>query len=593
MQRIIQSLNSLVFITPCVSSRLNHFTLNKKQVDPLWPEGFRQHLASLLLSTLAINVLSLALPVMTLQIYDRILPNSGSGTLPVLTTGVCIAVALEVLLRLSRVYIIGQNGAIYEHRMACTAMSKVLNADLSKMQTRGVGEHLHHMSSVSKLKEFYNGHAMTTLAELAFVPFALALIGYIAGWLVMVPVCVLTLFTFISICNGHHLKRTLQGREETDDKRFNFLIETLEGVHTVKALALEKYFERRYEALEEASVQANYAVTQQTANTFNSGAIFSHIMIAGVITIGAWAVLSGDLTTGSLIATLLLAGRVMQPVQKALALWTRYQDYQLARSCATDLMETIQQEVVHREHDSPVLREGRLELKNVSFHYAGQNQPIIEHISLSLQQKQAILISGDHGCGKTTLMKLIAGIYPASEGKIHIDGEPVGTYQSSELAHHVAYVCARPVIFRGTIRDNITGFGQIPEVKAKEIAALMGLEKDISRLPGGFDTFLSGNETDSIPPGLKQRIAIVRALATRPKLILFDNADLALDKDGYNTMHTLLARLKGKASMVIVSDDYNIRSLTDKHYLLKDGQLLEDRTPDVTSYIRPYQELAL
>jgi len=120
--------------------------------DPLRPEGFRANVYSLLLNTLTINILSLALPVMTLQVYDRILPNAGSGTFPVLVMGVCVAVMLEALLRLARAYIMGRSGAAYEHRLACLAMGRVLNADLSRMGAYGIGEHLHRMGSVSKLK---------------------------------------------------------------------------------------------------------------------------------------------------------------------------------------------------------------------------------------------------------------------------------------------------------------------------------------------------------------------------------------------------------------------------------------------------------
>ena len=134
--------------------------------DILKPKGFSQNTSSLLLSTFSINILSLALPIMTLQVYDRILPNQGTGTLSILVSGVCIAICLEMFLRLARAYVIGRSGAQYEHLIACQAMEKVLNADLSKTKNYGIGEHLQRMSAVGKLKDFYNGHALSTLCEL-------------------------------------------------------------------------------------------------------------------------------------------------------------------------------------------------------------------------------------------------------------------------------------------------------------------------------------------------------------------------------------------------------------------------------------------
>ncbi|HEY8190081.1 MAG TPA: ABC transporter transmembrane domain-containing protein, partial [Micavibrio sp.] len=232
--------------------------------DLLNPEGFRISIASLLLSTLAINILSLAMPVMTLQVYDRILPNPGSGTLPVLIAGVGLAIVLEAVLRLTRFYLIGWAGAMYEHRLSCEGMNKILHADLAHMSASGIGEHLRRMSAIGKLKDFYNGYALVTLSELIFVPAFLGIIIYIGGPLVAVPAAVLMVFTIVSLAQGQKLRAALKKRDDIDDRRYNFLIESLEGIHAVKAFALENLFTRRYEAMEEKSGFANYRVTETT-----------------------------------------------------------------------------------------------------------------------------------------------------------------------------------------------------------------------------------------------------------------------------------------------------------------------------------------
>ena len=575
---------------------MNSIGLGNKlfQKDILKPQGFRKSVWALLLSTLAINILSLALPVMTLQVYDRILPNPGTGTLPVLITGVCLAVVLEAVLRLCRAYSIGRAGASYEHLMACGAMSKLLGADLSKIRNYGIGEHLHRMASVGKLKDFYNGHTLTVFAELVFVPLFLGLIIYIGGIIAIVPTLILSAFIMISLWKGHRLRNVLKARERADDNRFNFLIESLEGIHTLKAFALEKFFQRRYEALEEHSTKENYNVTQETARTFNIAAIFSNIMVASVITTGAFLVLNGALTTGGLIAILLLSGRMMQPIQKALSLWARYQDYTLAREHIIGIFKTPQKRVKARdEEDKNETPEGDLKIEKVSFKYQSENTPILKNIYLQIKRGEAVLISGEHGCGKTTFLNLIAGIYSSGKGKIQIDGQDIKTYASEHLVKHVGYIRSDALIFRGTIRDNITCFGQTNELQAKEVAALLGVDKDVAKLPAGFDTFLKGNNTDSIPPGLKQRIAIVRVLATKPRIILFDNADRSLDKDGYAMIYTLLARLKSKTALIMVSDDENISGLATRHYLLENGSLHESNHNKSKGNIRPYQELRL
>lgn len=563
------------------------------QADSLRPSGFSQNTYSLLVCTLAINVLSLALPVMTLQVYDRILPNPGTGTLPILVMGVCLAVVLEAILRLSRAYVIGRAGAAYEHHMACKAMDKVLHADLSRMESYGIGAHLNRMGSVSKLKDFYNGYAMTVFAELLFVPVYFVLIIYIAHTLAIIPIGILGLFVIFSLWRGYCLRAKLEDRERADDKRYNFLIEALEGVHTLKAFALEKFFERRYEALEEVSCRENYNVAQEVMKTFNIGAVFSHLMVAAVISVGAWFVLQGQLTTGALIATLLLSGRIMQPVQKALGLWARYQDYVLAREHIEELFSTPQKIVLEKNDFVEHRPDGRLSLYDVSFQHRDESAPFLRGINLQIKRGESILISGSHGCGKTTLLRLIAGIYAPTSGEIQVDGQPINCYHPEDLVRHVGFIRSVPLIFRGTIRDNITCFGQTDEAQAKEVSALLDVDKDIAKLSGGFDTFLNGNNTDSIPPGLKQRIAMVRVLATKPRIILFDNADRSLDKEGYSMIYSLLARLKGKASLVLVSNDLNIRGLATRSYILENGMLHEAQYNGNKTNITPYKELRI
>lgn len=566
--------------------------IQKHKIDILKPDGFKQDLLSLLVASFAINILSLALPVMTLQVYDRILPNPGTGTLPVLITGVCLAVFLESCLRLSRSYVLGRSSAAYEHRMACNAISKILNADLSKIGSYGIGEHLHRMACVGKLKDFYNGYAITVLTELMFVPLFFGLIVYIGRGIAIVPAAVLCAFVIVSIWRGKHLRAALKQREIVDDKRFNFLIESLEGVHTLKAFSLEKFFERRYEALEEDSTFENYNVTQETAATFNSGTIFSHLMVASVITSGAWFVLHGMLTTGGLIATMLLSGRIMQPVQKALALWARYQDYVLAREHIENLFSTPQQTIVERSSTLPRAQDGTLVLSQVSFRYHNDPDFLFHDITLEIKRGDAVLISGEHGAGKTTLLDLISGIYPPSGGEILVDGENINTYAPDELVHHIGFIRTSPLIFRGTIRDNITCFGQTNESKAQEVCALLNVDRDVAKLPGGFDTFLSGNNTDNIPVGLQQRISMARVLATKPRILLFDNAERSLDKEGYATIYSLLARLKGTVSMVLISDDHNLHALADRHYVLQANTLLETPIPSKGN-VSLYKELYL
>lgn len=562
------------------------------KIDPLNPDGYSVSIKSLLLSTLAINILSLALPVMTLQVYDRILPNQGSGTLPVLIAGVTVAIILEAALRLARNYVMGWAGAAYEHRLSCAAMNHVLDADLSRLGPYGIGEHMQRMGAVGKLKDFYNGYALTTFSEMAFVPLFFGLIIYIAGPLAAIPCAVMMIFTIVSLSQGQRLRAALKARDKTDDKRYDFLIESLDGVHTIKSFALENNFARRYEALEESSTLSNYEVTEATSGTFDAGAVFSHIMVAAVITTGALFVLHGNITTGALVATLLLSGRMMQPLQRALSLWAKFQDYTIARQKVEAIFETPRYPGIPA-NDQNITRSGRLEISGLAFRRGDDKPWLLDGVDFKLDRSDAVLLSGAHGSGKSLLLQLIAGIYPPANGTINIDGHNILRYAPEDLIRHVGLIHSEGVIFRGTIRDNMTCFGQIPEKDVHEIAFLLKIDRDIALLPSGFDTMLNGNNTDSVPPGLKQRIAMARVLAPKPRIILFDNADRGLDREGYSLVYSLLARLKGKAGMILISDDRNIRGLASCFYTLENGKLTKTEELCSTGYIKPYSELRL
>ncbi len=543
----------------------------------LKPEDFRISRSNIVISTIAINLLSLALPVMTLQVYDRILPNPESGTLPVLVTGVSIAIILEACLRLARSYMIGWSGASYEYGMSTAAMRHVLDADISKMQGYGVGEHLHRMGALGKMKDFHNGYALAAAADLLFVPIYLGFIIFVAGPLAVVPAALLMFFTVISLAEGQILRKRLKERDTADDRRYNFLIESLDGIHTLKAFTQENVCARKYEALEEKSAIANYRTAEATARAFNTGTILSHVMIAAVITAGAAFVLQGQVTAGALVATLLLSGRMMQMVQRGLVLWVKFQDYLMAKEKARSIFGVP---VVKSVADVPDhSAKGSLSINNLAFSFSDKEEVLLNDISIDLEAGSAISITGDNACGKTTLLNLIAGIYPATKGSIVVDGVNIMRYPPEKLARHIGYMTTDSVIFRGSIRDNITRFGLTDDKSARIAAAKLGVDADVAKLSAGFDTILQGNGSDIIPPGLKQRIAMARVLAAKPRIILFDEADAALDPDGYGLVFNLLRELKETSALVIVSADPNIAGIADRHYVLSKGSLKPGAPP--------------
>lgn len=564
---------------------IDKFNLN----DPVCK--FRLNRSELVLSTVAINLLSMALPIMVLQVYDRIMVNHSIGTLNVLAIGVAVAIILEAILRIARSFTTSWAGMMYEYTMAANAMRLYINADPAKLEKEGAGKQIQNLNAFSSLRDFYSGQSLVNIVDIPFAVIFLVLIGYLTGKLVIVPIVLITIFTIITWFIGNKLKDTLIAEGDIDDKRYNFIVEALRGIHTIKSLALEAVFTRRYERFEEESSIRNYNTALVSSEGYTFGILFNEVLIIAVVAFGAPMVIDGDFTRGALIATVLLTGRLMQPIQKTLFLWTQFQNYRIANEQAEKMFAINQikrQEIDASEFGEP----GTVNLQNVVFGYG--DKLVLEGINLELKTPEVIAIHGSSKEGKSALMNLIAGVLEPQGGSVLIDGVPASSYFSEELVKHVGFISAESVIFHGTVLENITAFEEKLEVLAMEIARLLNLDTEIALMPKGYDTKINEGVADAVAPGIKQRIAIARVLLHKPKIILFNNADKGLDREGYNLLVKLLTLLKGNVSMVIVSDDYNINSLADKSYLLEGGGLTRIEAEDSGVYeVKPYKELKI
>lgn len=551
--------------------------------------GYRPQGVEIAMASLAINFLSLALSLVTLQVYDRILVYHHIGTLNMLCIGAIVAVVAEALLKLCRSYAMGWAAASFEHTVACNLVRYTLAREINSGDNISIGEYLQRIQAVAKIRDFYSGQALATLIDLPFVLVFLFIIYQLGGVLVLAPILVLVGMLAMAYDAGERLKRALGLRDKADDIRYDFLVRTLTGVHSVKGLGLDASFERRYERWQANTTRANFDVARLSARTYDNGIIASHAMMIAVAVIGAPFMIAGTLSLGGLVACVMLSGRIMQPVQKALGFWAGLQEIGIAHS---KLSEHFTGKLLSGNNSDVAEREGRVRMENVSFGY-GTNEKILRNISISVRPREVVSIIGEHGAGKQTLLKLIAGIYPPDEGSVEVDGISPHLYTSETLSDHIGYLTSNGVIFHGTIGENLSRFGRIPEDRVKEICELLGLEEEISMLPAGYDTKLEGTNSDTITPGLRQRIAIARVLATKPRLLLFYNADRALDKEGYNYVYRLLARLKGRVTMILVTNDQNLQRLADSYYSLENCTLVPASEEMSEPSVHAYQEIRL
>lgn len=525
----------------------------------------------IIIASLVMNTLSLALPLSLLQVYDRIIPNTSFGTLIVLVLGVLVAVGLETFLRVARGNIISWMGTKFEHRLGCAAFERVLYAQNQGKNKEGIGDTLERLSSMRSSREYYSGQMVASLVDMPFVFVFLGMVYVLGGPIVWVPVIVLTVFSITSYFYGVNLGKALRRYNLWKDRRLNFQIEILTGIHTIKSMGMESQMEQRYSRLQDSVADADQEMVRQDTSSQHISFIFSQITMVGVAAYGSTYVISHDITVGVLAACTLLSGRAMQPFQRLTGLWSRLQSVLLAREKISGIFDLVVRE--DRPDCIRKIQNGHILLEDVTFGF-GKAPPLLENVNFEIQAGECVGISGGNGVGKSALLGLIRGTHEPTGGQIIIDGVPLANYANAALkGSGIAYLPQNGVVFNGTILENLTMFDRSYRKKALVLAEGLGLNEVVAKMPKGYETIIGNSGMDALPRGIRQRIAIARALVFQPRIILFDEANASIDGPSDVFLREYLINLKGKSTIILVTPRPSLLRIADKTFEISDRSL--------------------
>lgn len=535
------------------------------------PQSWRR--ADVLVASLGVNLLALALPIVILQFYDRVIPSGSVGTFAALMTGMVLVVCLDLVIKMLRSVILSWESARFDHRASVDAMDQILLSDTQAFDARPAGFYIDRIHALENIQEFYSGQSMLLLIDLPFVVIYVALIAVIAGPMVAIPLALIGLFFLVSYRTGQRLHASLSERSDTEDRRQNFVIELLQGIHTAKSMAMESLLLRRYEKLQLQSAQGNYDLSKINSVSQGIGATFSQLAVVCFVGVGSVAVVTGDLTMGGLAACTMLTSRALQPGLRAMGVWTQFQSVRLAIAKVNELF-SMPQETSGDFSCAQAVR-GRIEMKDVVFGYDDNEEPLLRKLCLSVEPGETIGITGDNGAGKSTLLALLSGFLHPQAGSITIDGVDLERFDIEFLRSQIGIVPQQGVIFEGTILENMTLYreGEAAE-QALELAAKLGLGEIVSRLPDGLDTYIGGSAAGRLSEGVKQKIIIVRSLVGDPGIILFDDANANFDIKNDKNLVALIEELKGRRTMIVVSHRPSFLRICDRRFDLAGGVLV-------------------
>ncbi|MBJ7380371.1 MAG: ATP-binding cassette domain-containing protein [Polynucleobacter sp.] len=551
---------------------------------------FAQERNMILVSSIIINILALAFPLLMLQLYDRILPRQSSDTLIVFAFGVGIAIAIESIVRVLRSAVTAWISARFEHRAYLAYANRLLAQPLHEFERKGTGAVMEDFKSISTLKYHYSGQTYQQMLDLPFTFLYVLIIFLISPWVGLLLIAGYSFFVFITWTKGQQDPVLIKEQKEADLRRANFLNEILKNVHTLKSMTMEALMLRRYERLQESSAKLMARVAYALDMSSGLGAIFSPIMTVLVLTLGAYLVITNHMSNGELAACVLLGMRALAPLQRLGGIWAKFQQDEvlrdkLAKSLNTDSLnpkdvDSAQDDNVAVEVD---LKAAGLSMQNVSYQFPGSKVSLFNNLSLNIKPGECIAIGGKGGSGRSTLMQLMSGLISPATGEVLMDGVNVHSLPVDIASQRIAYLPQKAVMFEGSLLDNATVYDPSRVDNALRIANEMGLADFVSKMPRGWDSIVGDMSADSMPPGYRQRIAIVRALSSNPNIILFDDASSAMDSEGDALLLKFLESIRGKVTLVLVSERPSFLRMAERTLYLHNGTLLEAHSGGVAA----------
>lgn len=517
---------------------------------------------SVLVATFALNLLALSLPLVVLQIFDRVIPFQATETLFFFFVGLCVVATLEFILKTARTVLLGSAGKAFEIQLSQQFMDSALNADLETFSETTPASHLDHFGAIAQLRAHYAGQGRILSIDLPFTAIFILMIWLIGGWLVLVPIgCILLLLTFRASLQTTQ-SSIFNERRILDSRRYSFLAEALSQIRTLKANTMEPQILRRYELLQDQTTEISHRIIKFSGLSQSFGALFAQFAVAAMGLVGSYLVIIGKIGVAELAACMLLNGRTVQPMLKALGLWVQSENLAAAK-LKFENVRSVKRRPDVPNYSSKLI--GQITLENTGLKHKTTGEYLFKNLNVSVAPGECLLVTGIGGAGKTSCLKLLLGELSPSEGSVRIDGNAAHDFLETRGHGGIGYVDHTSVVFAGTVLENISAFGDGETIKyALELSVHLGIEKFIHRLPLGYNTQVLSSPALTNNRAAMQGISLVRAFALRPKILLVNNVGAAMDDKAKAAFEKFALSAKGDTTLVIAEDLNCFSKIADK-----------------------------
>lgn len=533
-----------------------------------------------LIASILINLFALAVPLFSRIVYDKVVPNLAYETLWVLASGIFLVFIFDVILKLLRSYFIDIAGKKSDILISSKLYAKVLGIRLEN-RPPSVGAFARHLQEFESIREFFTSATISTLIDLPFSLLFLVIIWLLAGNVVIVPIVGVIILAIYSYFIQGKLRLAIEEGSRLASQKYANLIESLSGLETVKLFGAQSQFQFRWE--EAVSHMANWNIRSRriTDGMQNAAGFIQQACTIGMVVVGVYLIGAGELTLGGLIAASMLSGRAISPMIQISLLSTRYNQAKSSLSIIEQIMQMPdEQEPGKRYIHRPIIH-GKIELDRVNFSYPNSSVASIRDLSLTIKPGEKVAIIGRIGSGKTTIQRLIMGLYQPTSGHVRIDDTDIAQLHHIDVRRNIGCVPQDSVLFYGSIRDNITlGRPLSDDHDVLEAAHRAGVTVFTQQDPAGLERQV-GEGGQLLSGGQRQSVAIARAILGRPPVLLLDEPTSAMDNRTEMHIKHQLRRLGKRETLILITHKTTMLDIVDRIIVMEKGSIIADGPKDI------------
>ncbi|MDD5158602.1 MAG: type I secretion system permease/ATPase [Sulfuricurvum sp.] len=566
---------------PFVYNENDALTLNVKYKHWFWDtiKLSKNIYRDVIYATVLINLFVLATPLFTMSVYDRVIPNNATETLWVFAIGVLVIYVLDTFLKFTRAMLLESAGKKSDIIMSSIIFEKVLDLKMAS-HPKSVGSFASNLKDFDSIRSFLTNATLTALVDFPFAILFLLVIGYIGGWMVVVPLIMIVLIIAYALFIRVPLRESIEESHKASAAKNSILIEALQNIETLKTLGATGQVQWSWEEATGEIAQKSLKSRLMSTSISTVTGFLTQLTTVLLVILGVYLIGEHELTMGGLIGIIIIAGRAVAPMGQVAALIANYSD---AKS-AYDVLEEIISQPSERPHGKKFINRptlmGEIEFKNVNFAYDESDHKALDSVSFTIKPGEKVAIIGRIGSGKSTISKLLLNLYEPTGGSILLDGIDIKQIDPADLRKNISYVAQDIMLFKGNAKDNIAYRStRVSDEQMIRASVISGADEFIRKHPKGYEMPI-GERGMGLSGGQRQSIGIARALLFEAPIVIMDEPTNAMDQLSENRLMGNLKTYLQDKTVIMITQKNTILPLVDRIIVMNEGKIYLDGPRD-------------